>query len=460
MMSPAMTTLSDVARRVGGQLLGQDIAFSRVVSDTRDLKRDDLFVALKGDRFDGHDYVRRAFSLGAAGALVAREIDGAPGQVVCNDPSGSALPALQRFAASWRADFSLPVIGVAGSNGKTTTRELIASVLSEIGPVLASKGNQNNHIGVPLTLLRMNAGHRSAVIEMGANHPGEITVLAGLAKPSIGVITASGEDHLEGFGSSEVSARTNGELVLALPPTGTAVINADDDCAPLWRKLAGKTHVISFGFGAKTELRAEEVRQDFDGSEFNLCTRDACVRVTLRLPGRHNIVNALAAAAVGRLLGVSLTGVADGLARVHPVPGRVQWHAGPLGSHVLDDTYNANPTSVKAALDLLVHRPSPRWAVLGDMAELGAHAALLHHGCGAYARSVGVDRLFGLGPLSAHTAAGFGNGGYSFTGLPELLGALHAQLQRGTSILVKGSRSAHMERVVDALRDDAAEEVH
>lgn len=458
-MPSAMTTLSDVARRVGGHLQGQDIVFSRVVSDTRQLKHDDLFVALKGDRFDGHDYVHQAFSLGAAGVLVAREIGGAPRQVVCNDPSGSALPALQRFAASWRGDFKLPVIGVAGSNGKTTTRELIASVLSDTGPVLASKGNQNNHIGVPLTLLRMNGDHRSAVIEMGANHPGEIAALASLARPTVGLITASGEDHLEGFGSAEASARANGELLQALPFTGTAVINADDDYAPLWRQLAGNTPVIGFGFGPQAELRAEAVRLEANNSKFDLCSRGECIRVSLRLPGQHNIANALAAAAVGGLLGVPLAGIADGLARIQPVPGRVQWHSGPLGSHVLDDSYNANPTSVKVALDLLVRRPSPRWAVLGDMAELGADAARLHRRCGAYARSVGVDRLFGLGPLSTHTVTGFGAGGSSFWELSDLLRALRGQLQAGTSILVKGSRSAHMERVVEALLDVADEEM-
>lgn len=454
-----MTTLSDVAHRVGGRLQGRDTAFSRVVSDTRQLKRNDLFVALKGERFDGHDYVRRAICLGAAGVLVARQIDDVSRQVISEDTTGSALPALQRFASSWRRDFNLPVVGVAGSNGKTTTRELIASVLAEMGQVLASKGNQNNHIGVPLTLLGINARHRSAVVEMGANHPGEIGALARMAKPSIGVITASGEDHLEGFGSLEASARTNGELLKELPLSGVAVINADDDCAPLWRRLAGNVRVVGFGFGPQADLQAEIVRQDADGSQFDLQTPEARTRIYLRLPGRHNIANALAAAAVGNLLGLSLTQIADGLSKARCAPGRVQWYEGFRGVRVLDDSYNANPTSVKAALDLLIQRPPPRWAVLGEMAELGTQAVDLHRACGAYARQVGVDRLFGLGPLSVHTVAGFGAGACSFMELPGLLQVLRTQLRAGTSVLVKGSRSAHMERVVEALRNDAAEEV-
>lgn len=454
-----MTTLSDVARRVGGRLQGRDAAFSRVVSDTRQLKRDDLFVALKGEHFDGHDYVRRAFCLGAAGVLVARQIDDVSRQVVSEDPTGSALPALQRFATSWRGDFNLPVVGVAGSNGKTTTRELIASVLAEMGQVLASKGNQNNHIGVPLTLLGIDARHRGAVVEMGANHPGEIGALARMAKPSIGVITASGEDHLEGFGSLEASARANGELLKALPYSGVAVINVDDDCAPLWRQLAGNLRVIGFGFGPQADLRAEIIRLDADGSQFDLLTPEARTRICLRLPGRHNVANALAAAAVGSLLGLSLTRIAEGLGKARCVPGRVQWYEGFRGARVLDDSYNANPTSVKAALDLLTQRPPPRWAVLGEMAELGAQAVDLHRACGDYARQVGVDRLFGLGPLSVHTVAGFGAGGCSFMEIPELLQVLRTQLRAGTSVLVKGSRNAHMERVVEALRNDTAEEV-
>jgi len=452
-----VTRLSDVAQRIGGSLHGDDASFARVISDTRQLRRGDLFVALSGERFDGHDFLRRALQLGAVGALVSRLQDGVPGQVLAPDDT---LSALQRYAASWRRDFIVPAVGVAGSNGKTTTRHLLATVLEAQGPVLATQGNLNNHIGVPLTLLGLRAEHRSAVIEMGANHIGEIAPLAALAAPTVGVITASGEDHLEGFGSVEASARTNGELFAALPADGSAVINADDACAELWRKQAAHCRRLTFGFSKDADIRARTVTLARDGSTFDLVTPRGQIKVSLLLPGRHNVSNALAAAAVGVELGVPLDMIGARLATARPVSGRGGWCETADGVRVLDDTYNANPASLRAALDLLAQQPAPRIAVLGDMGELGASASRLHEVCGDYARRVGVDTLFGLGPLSAHTVAGFGRGAHHFDALEPLLAALQQALTPGAVVLVKGSRSARMERVVAALCGTTAEVAH
>ncbi len=459
-----MEHLSHMAGRIGGRLLGEDAAFARVVTDTRQLRRGDLFVALKGENFDGHDYVLRAASLGAAGSLVSGGVEGAPSQVVAAD----TLTALQAYAKSWRADFELPVIGVTGSSGKTTTKQMLAAVCAARGPVLATEGNLNNHIGLPLTLLRLRAEHRTAVIEMGANHLGEIALLAGLARPDIGIVTQAGDAHLEGFGSREGVARGKGEMYTSLAGRGIAVINRDDVYFDLWRELAGASTVLSFGLSAHANVRAEDIHGQPEhaptATVFNLITPQGRARVELPLPGRHNVLNALAAAAAGLALGMDVAAIAAGLGQVRPVAGRLSWMGTPQGARLLDDSYNANPTSLRAALDLLAGLPGSRWLVLGDMRELGGDEAAIHEEAGRSARLLGIDRLYTVGTLAQHAAQGFGAQARHFPTVEALIEALRDDLA-GTdagqvALLVKGSRSSRMERVVAALTGTTVAEAH
>lgn len=453
MTEAAMETLSHAARRLSARLIGRDCEFSRVVTDTRSLRPGDWFVALRGEHFDGHEFVRRAASLGAAGALVARPIDCELPQVLVPD----TLTALQSYASSWRQGFDIPVIGVTGSNGKTTTKQLLASVCAALGPGLATEGNLNNHIGVPLTLCRLRAEHRTAVIEMGANHAGEIASLSRLARPGVAVVTQAGDAHLEGFGSRAGVARAKGELFEALAGQGVAVINADDAYAPLWRELAGAARMLEFGLRSEAAIRGEEVQLEAEGSRFVLLTPAGSAPVRLPLPGRHNVLNALAAAAGGIALGLSLEQIVKGLETARGAAGRVVWKALPSGARLIDDSYNANPSSLAAGLDLLASQGGERWAVLGAMGELGAAAEALSEEAGRYARGLGIERLYALGTGASAYVGGFGPGGVVAEQLDELLEMLRPGLREGVTVLVKGSRSARMERVVQALSDVTAE---
>ena len=446
----SMEKLSDLARILGAQLHGADAAFPRVVTDTRALQPGDLFVALAGERFDAHDFLADAAAKGAVGALVSRRVEAPIAQVQVAD----TLDGLQRYAADWRRRYAGPVIGVTGSNGKTTTKQLLAALFAARGPVLYTEGNLNNHIGVPLTLCRLRADHATAVIEMGANHAGEIALLASLARPQVGIVTQAGDAHLEGFGSREGVAQAKGEMFEALGTDGTAIINADDAYAPLWTKLAGRRRIVRFGFAAEAEVSALAVEAGSDGSRFTLRTPAGIAPVQLPLPGAHNVANALAAAAAGHALGLSSEEIAAGLARVEAPKGRVAVKAHASGARLIDDSYNANPTSLDAAVQLLARESGTRLLVLGDMAELGPDAARLHAEAGARAKALGLDGLHTVGPLSQHAAAAFGSGAAAHRDLAELVAALRPRLAPGTTVLVKGSRSARMERVVAALTDD------
>lgn len=457
--SGIMERLSDVARRLGAERLGDDAAFARVVTDTRQIRAGDLFVALKGERFDGHDYVVQAKALGAAGAIVSRVVDGGGAQILVPD----TLLALQAYSTSWRQDFSLPVVGVTGSSGKTTTKQILAAVFAARGPVLATEGNLNNHIGVPLTLLRLRAEHRTAIIEMGANHGGEIALLAALARPDVGIVTQAGDAHLEGFGSRDGVAHAKGEMFSALHG-GVAVINADDVYAPLWRGLAADASRLSFGFSETADVRASDLvgvpEQAPEATEFTLHAPAGSQRVTLPLPGRHNVANALAAAAAGIALGLSLEEIGAGLGRVAPVAGRLAWSRTREGARLLDDSYNANPTSLRAALALLAGLPGERRLVLGEMRELGADAVELHEEAGRAARALGIERLYTLGALARHAANGFGTRAQAFEQLEPLVEALREDLGPDVTVLVKGSRGARMERVITLLTGASAEDHH
>ena len=457
--SVIMERLSDVARRLGAERLGDDAAFARVVTDTRQIRAGDLFVALKGERFDGHDFVVQAKALGAVGAIVSHVVADGGAQIVVAD----TLLALQAYATSWRQDFRLPVVAVTGSSGKTTTKQILAAVFAARGPVLATEGNLNNHIGVPLTLLRLRAEHRTAIIEMGANHGGEIALLAQLARPDVGIVTQAGDAHLEGFGSRDGVAHAKGEMYSALHG-GVAVINADDVYALLWRGLARDASRLSFGFSEQADVRASDVvgvpEQAPEAMAFTLSTPAGTQRVHLPLPGQHNVANALAAAAAGIALGLSVEEIAAGLGRVAPVAGRLAWSRTREGARLLDDSYNANPTSLRAALALLAGLPGERRLVLGEMRELGADAAALHEEAGRAARALGIERLYTLGALARHAADGFGTRAQAFDQLEPLIEALREDLGPGVTVLVKGSRGARMERVISSLTGARAEDHH
>ncbi len=439
-----MMALAEAAAIVGARVRPAG-RFAGVGTDSRTLKPGELFVALEGPRFDGHDYLPAVAAAGAAGALVRRAHPALP-CIEVPDP----LAALAQLAAAWRMRFELPLVAVTGSSGKTTIKELLAAALAGLGPVLATRGNRNNHIGVPLTLLELRDAHRAAVIEMGMNHAGEIAHLADLARPTAGVISNAGAAHLEGLGSVAAVARAKGELVEHLPPNAVAVLNADDPHLPLWRDLAGARRVVTFGLDHPAEVSADYTL-GADGSALELRTPAGTAAARLGLLGRHNVLNALAATAAALAAGAALADIASGLAAVRPVPGRLYPLAGQGGARLIDDSYNANPLSVRAAIDVLACLPGERLLVLGDMGELGADAVRLHGECGAAARAAGIEQLVTLGPLAAHAAAAFGAGAVACTELAQAIDVAGARLHADLSVLVKGSRSAGMERVVQAL---------
>jgi UDP-N-acetylmuramoyl-tripeptide--D-alanyl-D-alanine ligase len=450
-----MRTLAKFAEACGGRLQGADRSYSGVSTDTRTLARGELFVALRGPRFNGNEFVAAAHAAGAAGAVVDAPQATPLAQVIVAESQA----ALARAAQHWRGRFDIPVIGVAGSNGKTGTKEMTAAILTRAGVCLATRGNLNNHIGVPLTLLRLSPEHRFAVIEMGANQSGDVAALVELAAPTIGLITNAGAEHLEGFGTLEAAARAEGEVVEGLPAAGTAVINADDPYAPLWR---GLTHakVVSFGMAPGASWRAEDVRCEIDAQGFK--TRFALVcplgraAVVLELGGRHNVMNALGAAAAAAAAGATLAHIVAGLAAVRAVPGRLQFKRAMSGAWLIDDSYNANPSSVRAGIEVLSQLDGKKWLVLGDMAELGDFAEASHAEIGAFARAHGIERLFATGALTVGTVESFGAGGEWFPDAQTLSAALIASSNAGVRMLVKGSRINRLERVVEALTAPAA----
>ncbi|TJY65336.1 UDP-N-acetylmuramoyl-tripeptide--D-alanyl-D-alanine ligase [Sinimarinibacterium sp. CAU 1509] len=447
--------LSELSAMIGGECRGEDVRFERVVIDSRVVAAGDLFVALRGEHHDGHGFVERALQAGAVAALVSDWVDASIPQLRVDD----TLLGLQQMAAGWRQRFSMPVVAVTGSNGKTTTKQLLASVFAARGPVLATQGNLNNHIGVPLTLLALRESHRTAVIEMGANHAGEIAQLCELARPDVGVVTHAGDAHLEGFGSRDGVAKAKGEMFTALNG-GVAVINVDDVYAPLWRQMAQKASVLGFGLSDTADVQALDLHGDADATRFTLRTPSGKAAVHLPLPGRHNVMNALAAAACGVALAMDPTEIAEGLSRVEAARGRLNWHALAQGGRLLDDSYNANPTSLRAAMELLASLPGRRVLVLGAMAEVGADAVQRHYEAGQQARALGIDQLYAHGELARHAVQGFGDAGIYFESIDALIATLRTQLGSDTVVLVKGSRAAQMERVVAALTEQVYGDTH
>ena len=443
--------LSEIARIATGQLVGENRAFTSVSTDTRTLKSGALFVALTGPNFDGHDFVANAAQAGAAAALVARPLAVAIPQLVVADP----LAALSAFAREWRRQFSIPVIGVTGSNGKTTTKEIIGAILSRLGDCLVTRGNLNNHIGVPLTLLELTAKHRYAVIEMGANHQGEIAQLAAIAEPAIGIVTNAGAAHLEGFGSLQGVATGKGEMFQALPSSGVAVINADDAFANFWRENRAAEKVLTFGFEQPADFMAHKVQAAGDANgfriDFDLVTPQGTKAATLGLAGLHNLRNALGAAAVAAAAGATLDQIVTGLGAMRAVAGRLELKPAINGAFLVDDSYNANPSSLKAGLDALRSFGGARWLVLGDMLELGDSADELHAEVGRYARDSGVTRLLAIGTRSRFAVEAFGRGARWFKDIDALIADAKSTLTAGVAVLIKGSRANRLERVSAAL---------
>jgi UDP-N-acetylmuramoyl-tripeptide--D-alanyl-D-alanine ligase len=443
-----MMQLSEIALWTGGRLLGADLEVAGVAIDTRRLRPGDLFVAIRGEHVDGHDFARDAAARGATAALVTHQVDVDMPQVLVGDTQ----LALGDLASALRAQRDVRVIGITGSNGKTTVKTLTASILSRHGRTHVNAGNYNNELGLPLTLLAMPADSEYAVLEMGAGKPGDIAYLAAIARPDIGLVNTVAPAHLERMGSLEGVAETKGALYQALPNDGIAIINADDAFASFFEGLAGSRPTLHFGFGERVDVGADLLEQRVDGSRFLLRTPAGEAEVRLPLAGRHNVANALAASAIALALEVPLATIVDGLEQVPGVAGRLHSEAMPGAGTLIDDSYNANPGSVGAAIDTLALASGERWLVLGDMAELGTDARALHAGIGARAKAAGIERLFAVGPLSAAAVQAFGAGGEHHADKTALAAALIRQRHAGVTCLVKGSRSSGMEQVVAALR--------
>jgi len=449
-----MMSAAEVASVTGGRTSGADARFDGVSSDSRSIGRGELFVALRGERFDGHDFLDAAAARGAAAAMVDRDYRGPyPLPVVIVRDTKRALGDLAR---DWRSRFAPVLVAVTGSNGKTTVKEMLAAILRRHGgdqAVLATTGNLNNDVGVPLTLLKMRPAHRWCAIELGMNHRGEIAYLSGIAAPTIALVNNAQREHLEFMGSVDEVAAENASVYDPLPVSGTAVINADDEHAGLFRQRAGARRVVEFGL--KGAMVTGRYALSGLQSELRLRTPQGEGQATLAIPGLHNVRNALAAAACAHAAGIEPAAIAAGLSAFRPYTGRLQVKHGRAGLTVIDDSYNANPDSVRAAIDVLAACPAPTVLVLGDMGEVGPQGPTFHREIGAYARARGVTRLLALGDAAAHAVPAFGAGGAHFSDVNALVASVE-----GRTVLVKGSRFMKMERVVAALLGTHVEGAH
>jgi UDP-N-acetylmuramoyl-tripeptide--D-alanyl-D-alanine ligase len=434
--------LSEICAALGLPEREHDPTITSIVADSRRVEYGSLFAALPGNQVDGHDFARSATEMGALALLVERRLDIEIAQLVVED----VLLALGRIASLLRQKLNPLVIGITGSNGKTTVKEMLFSILQQQHGVLATEGNYNNELGVPLTLFRLAAEDQFAVLELGASKQGDIAYLAEIAQPDIGLITNIGPAHLEGFGNEQGVAQTKGELFGSLPAGGCAIFNGDQSWAELWKKLNTAANSLSFGENAENDVRlltdAETSTIQTDSGEFEL---------ELKLPGKHNLINAAAATAAALALDIPLADIRRGLEAVKPVPGRLNLIRVETGWTVIDDTYNANPASLYSALQVLAGMQGTAWLVLGDMKELGENSRKLHAEVGDASRVLGVSRVFATGDLSELTVDAFGQGAQHFTDQAALVAALLAELRPGINCLVKGSRSMGMERIVNAI---------
>ena len=452
--------LSLLAHWAGGELLGDDLVIGSLTHDTRALVPGSLYVALRGERFDGHDFAYDASMRGAAAVLVDHEVKVEVPQVVVPD----TLLALARIAAGLQRDRVEKAVAITGSNGKTSVKTLVVSILQRAGVTYFNPGNRNNEIGLPMAVIDGPDDADFSVYEMGAGKPGDIAYLTDIVTPEVALVNNIAAAHLERMGSLMGVAETKGAIYDALPADGTAVINADDAFAEYFASRVPDRRILRFGLDATADLTARDIRATADGSDFVLVAPHGEVAVELHLPGRHNVLNALAAAGVAMACGVSLAIIADGLSAAQPVAGRQVAHTLSNGAVVIDDSYNANPGSLVAAIDTLAAASKQAggegWLVLGDMRELGADEEALHADMGMRAKNAGLRRLYTLGPLSAAAAAAFGEGAHSFQDHASLADALRADLRAGVRCLVKGSRGSAMDRIVAALLSTGEDTSH
>ena len=454
----SMGSLTMVAESVSGVLIGNDQRFESVSTDTRSLQPGELFFALHGERFDAAEFVNEAARLGAAGAVVEHRQSCDLPQVEVSD----TRDALGALAKHWRAQFEISVIALTGSNGKTTVKEMIAGILrshfSGETDLLVTAGNLNNEIGLPLTVLGLRNQHQIAVLELGASHCGEIASLAEIAAPGIGIVTNAGIAHLEGFGSKQNVAAGKGELFESLADDGVAIINRDDDFFSYWQKICGRVEIHTFGLSELADFRATDIREFVDNTQCDLgfVLRSPFGEVEIQLPmaGRHNVRNALAAAAAATAAGASLEAVQQGLMTVRNVSGRMRGVTSRGGMTIFDDSYNANPGSVQAAIEFLSGRPGRQWLAFGDMAELGPDSAKFHYAVGENAKRAGIERLFCLGEQARNAANSFGDGAASYDSVSEMAEAINAEKQQQVVLLVKGSRCMQLEKLVATLLRD------
>ncbi|MDO9636367.1 MAG: UDP-N-acetylmuramoyl-tripeptide--D-alanyl-D-alanine ligase [Thiobacillus sp.] len=445
--------LSEAAATLGVPFSGPDADVLRVSTDSRSIRAGDLFIALRGERFDGGRFAAQALQQGAAGVVL--DAAQAPEVVHAIRVDDTRL-ALGRLAAAWRQRFAISVVAITGSNGKTTVKEMLAAILQvEAGAtdaVLATEGNLNNDIGVPQMLLRLRSTHQFAVLEMGMNHAGEIGYLTRLARPDVALVNNALTAHIGNLGSVEAIARAKGEIFNGLTDAGIAIFNADDPHAWLWRNANVRRSIIDFGLCEPATVRGQFMPTLY-GSMLNVSLPNVTLDINLQVPGQHNVMNALAAVAAAFALDVSHRSIVAGLSAYVGIKGRLQKKTGLHGATFIDDTYNANPDSVKAALAVLAQQPGRKVLVLGDMGELGADAVTMHAQIGLVARDAGIDRLLALGDLSRETVGAFGAGAMHFERIQELLAELENELTADTTVLVKGSRFMQMERVVQSFMD-------
>ncbi len=450
--------LSEIASAVQGDLIGNDRMIESIGIDTRSLQPGDLYIAIKGENFDGHDFINAAKEAGAAALVVERRFETDLPEVIV--PKNTRL-ALAEIAGAWRSRMPVKVVGVTGSNGKTTVKEMIAAILSVNDEVLFTRGNLNNDIGVPLTLLRLDENHRYAVIEMGANHRGEIAYTSRYAKPDVSIITNAGAAHIEGFGNLQGIAEAKGEIIESLSSDGTAILNRDDRFYDFWLRLADGRKSVSFGTNPIADVYAENIDfrvhdREFE-TAFDLVTALERMPMLLKLAGLHNVTNALGAAAAALQFGIGLEQIREGLAAIKPVTGRLQPIVGRHGNIIIDDSYNANPSSLKAALEVLVQCGGEPWVVLGSFGELGKESPALHREIGELCREMKIVRLLATGPDAGHCVDAFGEGATFFSTQEELIADLQRRLTGRETLLIKGSRARKMEKVAAALVENFRE---
>lgn len=451
-------SLHELAEITQGSFLGNDVSAecSHVSTDTRTLRQGSLYVPLIGERFDGHDFALAAEQAGSVAMLAERQAAASISVSMPVISVDSTLKALADIAAWHRDLFEGPMVAVTGSAGKTTVKQLMGTVLSQKYNTLITKGNLNNHIGAPLTLLSLEPEHEAAMIELGASGLGEIAYTAKLVKPNVGILTNVVPAHLEGFGSVDNIALTKGELIDSITDDGTAILNADDQYFPQWLKRAAHLNVISFGLMDNADVRAENIVATLNGCTFDLLLDGQKIKTSIPLPGKHNVCNALAVVAAAKAIGLTIEETLAGFKAIEPVAGRMQLLTGNKGQRLINDSYNANPESFRAALDVLA-LADRTWVVMGDMGELGDEAVALHASTGEYAREKNIENFVATGPLSQAACAAFGEKSHWFRTQNELIQFLQKETSAGDTVLIKGSRSAAMDKVVNALNNKKEE---